>query len=153
LEGADVKQSSYTRCVRPLAAVVAKVHVGLYRGTNGRLGHRWRGGEICLLATVGRRSGQRRTTPLVCLRDGADIVVVASNGGSDRTPEWWLNLQRHPHAELEVEGRAHHVLAEQATAEAHARLSQRFCEAFPCFGRYRARTDRVLPVIVLRPRP
>jgi deazaflavin-dependent oxidoreductase (nitroreductase family) len=130
--------------------VAVKVHVAVYRVTGGRLGHRWRGGEIGLLATVGRRSGLRRTTPLVCLRDGTNIVVVASNGGSDRTPEWWLNLQRCPHAELELGGRAYRVIAEEATDDTYARLTRRFCEAFPCFGRYRARTERVLPVIVLR---
>jgi deazaflavin-dependent oxidoreductase (nitroreductase family) len=150
-EGTGVKQPTYTRCVRPVAAAVAKVHVAVYRVTGGRLGHRWRGGEIGLLATTGRRSGRRRTTPLVCLRDGTNIVVVAPNGGSDRTPEWWLNLQRRPHAELELGGEAHQVIAEQATAEVYIRLTARFCDAFPCFGRYCARTERVLPVIVLRP--
>jgi deazaflavin-dependent oxidoreductase (nitroreductase family) len=104
-----------------------------------------------MLSTVGRRSGRRRTTPLVCLRDGADIVVVASYGGSDRTPGWWLNLQHRPYAELELGGRARPVVAEQATADAYTRLSQRFCEAFPCLVQYRARTKRTLPVIVLHP--
>ena len=104
-----------------------------------------------MLSTVGRHSGQRRTTPLVCLRDGTDIVVVASNGGSDRTPDWWLNLQRRHDAELELGGRAHRVVAELATAETYARLSQRFCESFPCFGQYQARTERTIPVVVLHP--
>jgi deazaflavin-dependent oxidoreductase (nitroreductase family) len=106
-----------------------------------------------MLSTVGRRTRQRRTTPLVCLRDGSDIVVVASNGGSDRAPEWWLNLQHDPIAELQLEGRTLPVIAEQALADAHLRLSQRFSEAFPCFDTYRSRTQRVLPVIVLRPAP
>ena len=104
-----------------------------------------------MLSTVGRRTRRRRTTPLVCLRDGGNIVVVASNGGSDRAPEWWLNLQHHPYAELEVDGQALTVIAEQALAETYLRLSQRFAEEFPCFNVYRSRTRRVLPVIVLRP--
>jgi hypothetical protein len=78
-------------------------------------------------------------------------VVVASNGGSDRAPEWWLNLQHRPYAELELSGRVHPVIAEQAVADTHLRLSQRFCETFSCFGPYRSRTERVLPVIVLHP--
>jgi deazaflavin-dependent oxidoreductase (nitroreductase family) len=104
-----------------------------------------------MLSTVGRHSGRRRTTPLVCLQDGSDIVVVASNGGSDRTPEWWLNLQHRPYAEFELSGRVHPVIAEQAVADTYLRLSQRFCETFSCFGAYRSRTRRVLPVIVLHP--
>lgn len=108
---------------------------------------------MALLSTVGRRTRRRRTTPLVCLRDGCNIVVVASNGGSDRPPEWWLNLQHHPYAEVEIEGRSRPVIAELALADTYLRLSQRFADAFPCFNVYRSRTRRVLPVIVLRPAP
>src|SRR5579864_5781730 len=148
-----MKQASYTRCVRPVAVAMARVHVAVHRATGGRIGRRWRGGQVAILSTVGRRTRRRRTTPLVCLRDGSDVVVVASNGGSDRAPDWWLNLQHHPFAELELEGRAHPVIAEQASADAYVRLSQRFAEAFPCFDVYRSRTTRVLPVVLLRPAP
>jgi len=148
-----VKQTTYTRCVRPAAAAMARVHVVVHRVTRGRVGRRWRGGQVAILSTVARRTRRRRTTPLVCLMDGSDIVVVASNGGSDRAPDWWVNLQHHPYAELELEGRARRVIAEQASADAYLRLSQRFAEAFPCFDAYRSRTARVLPMIVLRPAP
>ncbi len=80
-------------------------------------------------------------------------MVVASNGGSDRTPDWWLNLQHRPYAELEISGRIQAVVAEPAVADTYLRLSRRFCEAFPCFDGYRARTERVLPVVVLHPVP
>src|SRR5258707_1255092 len=66
---------------------------------------------------------------------------------------WWLNLQHHPYAELELEGRPRTVIAEQASADTYLRLSQQFADAFPCFDVYRSRTTRVLPVIVLRPAP
>ena len=146
-----MNQRTYTKCVRPAAFVMARIHVAVLRVSGRRLGNRWRGGEIGVLSTVGRRSGRRRTIPLVCLRDGDAIVVVASNGGSDRTPAWWLNLQDRPYAELELGGRARPVIAEQATPEDNVRLSRRFCETFPFFGNYRARTERALPVVVLRP--
>jgi deazaflavin-dependent oxidoreductase (nitroreductase family) len=136
-----------------VAAAIARVHVAVHRATGGRVGRRWRGGQIAILSTMGRRTQQRRTTPLVYLRDGSDIVVVASNAGSDRTPDWWVNLQHHPYAELELDGRARPVLAEQAFGETYLRLAHRFAEAFPCFDVYRSRTTRVLPVIVLRPAP
>jgi deazaflavin-dependent oxidoreductase (nitroreductase family) len=130
---------------------MARGHVAVHRVTGGRVGRRWRGGQVGMLSTVGRHTGRRRTTPLVCLRDGTDIVVVASNGGSDRTPEWWLNLQHRPHAELELSGRVHPVIAEQAVAGDYLRLYTRFCEAFPCFGAYRSRTRRTFPVVMLHP--
>jgi deazaflavin-dependent oxidoreductase (nitroreductase family) len=148
-----VKQATYTKCVRPAAAAMARMHIAVHRATRGRVGRRWRGGQVALLSTVGRRTRRRRTTPLVCLRDGCNIVVVASNGGSDRPPEWWLNLQHHPYAEVEIEGRSRPVIAEPALADTYLRLSQRFADAFPCFNVYRSRTRRVLPVIVLRPAP
>jgi F420H(2)-dependent quinone reductase len=146
-----MQQGIYTKCVRPVAAAMAKAHVAVHRVSGGRVGRRWRGGQVAMLSTVGRHSGLRRTTPLVCLRDGTDIVIVASNGGSDRTPDWWLNLQRHPYAHLELDGQTHAVIAEQAIADSYLRLTQRFSDAFPCFQAYRTRTNRVLPVIVLHP--
>ena len=153
IERPEVKQETYTKCVRPAAFVMSRLHVAVLRISGRRVGNRWRGGEIGVLSTVGRRSGRRRTIPLVCLRDGDAIVVVASNGGSDRAPAWWLNLQSRPYAELDLGGRARPVIAEQATPDDNARLSRRFCEAFPFFGHYLARTERVLPVVVLRPLP
>ena len=132
---------------------MARVHVAVHRVTKGRVGRRWRGGQVAILSAVGRQTRRRRITPLVRLWDGSDIIVVASNGGSDRAPDRWVNLQHHPYAELELEGRARPVIAEQASAESYLRLSQRFAEAFPCFDVYRSRTTRVLPVIVLRPVP
>lgn len=146
-----MKQATYTRCVRPVAAAMAKMHIAVHRATGGRVGRSWRGGEVAMLSTVGRRTRRRRTTPLVCVRDGSNIVVVASNGGSDRAPEWWLNLQQHPFAELELGGQACAVIAEEARADTYLRLSRRFAEAFPCFDVYRSRTQRVVPVVVLRP--
>jgi deazaflavin-dependent oxidoreductase (nitroreductase family) len=132
---------------------MARVHMAVHQATGGRVGQRWRGGQVAILSTVGRKTRRRRSTPLVCLQDGSNIVVVASNGGSDRAPDWWANLQHHPYAEVEIEGRARPVIAELASGDAYLRLSQRFSEAFPCFDVYRSRTSRVLPVIILRPSP
>src|SRR5215472_3386024 len=69
-----------------------KVHAALYRMTGGRIGHSAGGVRNLLLTTVGRRSGESRTVPLTYMADGESYVLVASNGGSDRHPAWWLNL-------------------------------------------------------------
>ena len=83
-----------------------RLYVWVNRVTNvvvRRLGlRRFRGGDLLMLTTVGRTSGQRRTTPLLYLRDGADWVVVASNGGADWEPGWWLNVQAGSSAEVSV---------------------------------------------------
>src|SRR5579871_4374737 len=80
--GRAVNQATYTRCVRPVAAAMARVHIAVHQATGGRVGQRWRGGQVAILSTVGRKTRRRRSTPLVCLQDGSNIVVVASNGGS-----------------------------------------------------------------------
>jgi F420H(2)-dependent quinone reductase len=144
-------QQRYSRMLRPVAGVTARAHVVARRASRGRLGRRWRGGEVVLLSTTGRRSGRRRTTPLVCLRDGQDIIVVASNGGSDRAPDWWLNLRDHRRADLDIGGHRVPVVAQQARGDRALLLSDAFAAVFPCFRGYRRRTSRVIPVVVLRP--
>ena len=126
-------------------------HSWLYRTSNGRLGGSIRGTPILLLTTTGRRSGKQRVTPLIYLRDGDDLVVIASNGGSPRPPAWWLNLQARPESTVEL-GRARlPVRAEEADAETAARLWPAFVAAFPGYEGYRTRTNRPFPIVLLRP--
>src|SRR5580704_6717425 len=79
-----------------------RMHRHVYRATGGVVGHRSRVGPFLLLTTVGRRTGQRRTTPLLYMADGDALVVVASNGGRDRAPAWLLNLEAAPAADVQV---------------------------------------------------
>jgi F420H(2)-dependent quinone reductase len=81
---------------------VLRLHERLYKGTDGRIGHRMIGVPTLLLRTTGRRSGATRTNGLVYARDGADYLVVASNGGADRDPAWLHNLRAHPEVEIQI---------------------------------------------------
>ena len=72
--------------------------------------------------TTGRKSGRSRTIPLLYLRDGENLVVVTSNGGTAGNPEWWLNLVADPEASVEVGGRKLRVRAEEAEGEERRRL-------------------------------
>ena len=82
-----------------------KEHVERYRATDGEEGHIWeRGSTVALLTTTGRKSGEQRTTPLIYGTSGDDHLVVASKGGEDEPPTWYLNLQANPEAELQVLG-------------------------------------------------
>jgi len=85
-----------------LLSHVLRVHERIYKATDGRLGHRLIGVPTLLLRTTGRRSGVTRTNGLVYARDGADYLVVASNGGSDRAPAWLFNLEAKPEVEIQV---------------------------------------------------
>jgi deazaflavin-dependent oxidoreductase (nitroreductase family) len=135
---------------------VARVHTALYRRTGGRVGARLAGLPHLLLTTTGRRSGEPRTLPLVYMSDrGADgrgeqrWVVVASNGGSDRAPAWWRNLEARPEAVIEVGAEEHRVVAHRAAGEERARLWAEVKRFNPAYATYERLTEREIPVVVL----
>jgi F420H(2)-dependent quinone reductase len=126
-------------------------HTALYRASGGRIANGFQGMPVLLLTTIGRRSGKSRTIPLLYVREGDAFVVVASNGGSDYTPAWWLNLQSDPHAEVEI-GRAHtRVTARKASPGEHIRLWAAFTSGFPGYAKYATKTAREIPVVMLEP--
>jgi len=130
----------------PMWKLTSKVHTWLYRATGGKIGHS--AGKITnlLLTTKGRKSGAARTVALAYLADGADFVIVASNGGAVR------QIGNHdPHATVEVGSAKVAVEAREATAEEHARLWPALKAVNPFFGNYEQITERRIPVVVLRP--
>jgi len=135
----------------PTWKIVSRVHTWLYRATGGRIGHT--AGKITnlLLTAKGRKSGEARTVALAYMADGERFVVVASNGGADRHPAWWLNLRTNPHATVEVGSRKLEVRAREATAEEHARLWPALKTVNPFFANYEKITERRIPVVVLSP--
>jgi deazaflavin-dependent oxidoreductase (nitroreductase family) len=130
--------------------LLTAAHAAAFLQTNGRLLGRWFGTRILILETVGRHSGQIRRTPLVYLRDDADLVVVAANGGAPRHPGWWLNLRSAGHA-VAVLGRDRmDVRPREARGHERERLWRRFAAATPVDA-YQRHTPRCLPVVVLTP--
>jgi deazaflavin-dependent oxidoreductase (nitroreductase family) len=123
----------------------------MYEATDGRIGAKSSQGPILLLSTVGRRSGQPRTTPLLYLRDGEDFVVVGSNGGRPEPPAWFLNLQADPKVTVRDGRRTLSVVAETVSAEERSELWSRLHEFYPGWSHYQTLTARPLPVIRLRP--
>lgn len=136
----------------PAWRVTGRLHAAVYRATGGRIGHA--AGRITnlLLTTTGRRSGQPRTVPLAYLADGDRFVVVASNGGADRAPAWWTNLQAHPSATVQVGARMVPVAARAATPAEHAVLWPRLTAVNPLFAQYVQITARSIPVVLLEAR-
>lgn len=128
-----------------------RLHTRLYRATGGRIGHN--AGQITnlLLTTLGRKTGELRTVPLAYLQDGDSYVVVASNGGADRHPAWWLNLQKEPNATIEIGKRKVAVQARLAGAQERARLWPKLIKFNPFYSRYEQITDRTIPVVILQP--
>ena len=128
---------------------MGRSHRAVYRLTRGRLLGRVAGMPVLLLTTTGRRSGRARTTPLTYFEAGNDLVIVASNGGEDRPPAWWLNLREHPEARVTIGTRSHSVTARAATGEEHERLWPMITAAYPGYAAYARRTTRPIPVVVL----
>jgi len=127
-------------------------HVKTYRETDGQTGHEWRPGVFTLLlTTTGRRSGEQYTTPLIYGEDGSDYVVVASKGGDDEHPDWYLNLQEHPEVKIQVVDRVMDARARTASDDDKARLWPMMTEIWPDYDDYAGKTDRDIPVVVLTP--
>lgn len=127
-------------------------HAGVYRATGGRLGGRMGKSPILLLNTVGRKTGKKRTTPLLYVMDGEDYAIVASAGGAPKHPAWFLNLEANPEASVEVGGRKVNVRAEVASPEEKPRLWAKLTEMYPTYDDYQRKTDREIPVVILHPR-
>ena len=108
-------------------------------------------GRFLVLHTTGRRSGTPRQTPLSYTRDGDAFVVIASDGGSPRDPDWYLNLKDHPEVEVEIGGRRRPVRAETVTGAERDRLWRDAVGSFRGYAGYQARADREIPVVRLTP--
>jgi len=124
-------------------------HVRVYQETDGRRGYRWRGAEILLLTTEGRKSGQLRTMPLIHRTDDGRWVVVASKGGWPANPAWFENLMANPDATIQVRGETVPVRASAAQGEERRRLWSLMTEVWPAYDDYQQRTAREIPVVVL----
>jgi len=124
-------------------------NVWAYRATGGRIGGTLDGAPVLLLHHVGRRSGQRRVTPLLYLPDGDELVIVASMGGTPKNPAWFHNLEAAPDTEVEVGRERRPVRARVAGPQERAALWPRLVELYPSFATYQARAPREIPVVVL----
>lgn len=132
-----------------LLRVMSTANRAVYRVSGGRLAGRMGRAPILLLTVTGRRSGKRRTLPLLYLRDGERLAVVASKGGDPRHPSWFLNLRDDPDVEIEIGRDRRRLRARVATPEERELLWPRLVEIYPPYAVYQTRTSRVIPVVVL----
>lgn len=129
------------------------LHTHVYRLSNGVIGHRFPGSPpMLLLDHEGARSGIRRTTPLVYVRDGDDVVLVASKGGHPRNPAWYHNLRAHPDTTVQIGRERRPVRARVATASERERLWPRAVATYSGYSGYQERTNREIPLVILEPR-
>jgi deazaflavin-dependent oxidoreductase (nitroreductase family) len=139
-----------------IAWLYAHAHVLLYRLSGGRLGARIRGepesGDppVLLLTTRGRRTGKRRTTPLLYLESGDDLVVMAANAGNRRHPAWWTNLVAEPRATVQIGTQRAAVVASEINGPAREEIWRRYARMYAAVDVYQRATSRRIPLIALR---
>lgn len=137
------------RSMRPVVRALSDVHVALYRVSGGRAQAPRH--PTLLLRVTGRKTGKERTVPLVYIEDGDDVIVAAAYAGSDRDPDWWLNLSHAPSAVVETRGVSRPVVAAVVQGPERDDLWRRLVAMYAPFADYQKRTTRQIPVIRLRP--
>ena len=130
-----------------------KLNVPLYRASGGRIGGRVGNGPVLLLTTTGRKSGEKRTAPVLYIEDEGRFVVINTNAGNARIPAWSLNLDADPEAEIEVKRERIPVRARPAQGEERADLWRKHNQQYAGFDEYEEElpNDRPITVYVLEP--
>jgi F420H(2)-dependent quinone reductase len=137
----------------PLLGRLMDGHMLLYRATNGLIGHHIPGlPPMLLLDHVGAKSGVKRTSPLLYIKDGANVVIVASKGGYPKHPAWFHNVRANPDTTVQIGSERRQVRARVANAQERERLWPRAVAAYRDYARYQERTDREIPLVILERR-
>lgn len=128
-----------------------KLQIAVFRRTNGKQMASLRGMPVLLLTTVGRKTQQLRTTPLMYIRDGENYVITASNNGRDQRPAWLYNLQASPHVTIEVPGKRLQALASIVSPAERERFWAQLVAQAPFFDGYQKGKARLIPMVRLTP--
>lgn len=139
------------RFMATVLRIFSKAHIIVYHWTGGIIGGRIFGNRILLLTTTGRKTGRARTTPVAYLTDGDTMIIVGGAAGSDEHPVWWLNLESHPEAQVQVGRRKLRVSATKALLEEQQRLWARYPAQHVLFESMQKRVSREIPVVILHP--
>ena len=139
--------------VRAVMKWMSRMNVWLYRRTDGRMGGRFpgSGAPVCLVTYTGRKSGKQLTTPLIHIPHAEGVLLVASQGGLEKHPLWYVNIVANPTVEVNEFGRVRAMSARVATPEETLALWPVVRAVHADFDEYQARTDRDIPVLICTP--
>jgi deazaflavin-dependent oxidoreductase (nitroreductase family) len=145
--------ASQERFANAFVKAMTAFNVWIYRLTGGRVFGRFlRGAPICLVTTIGRKSGEPRTVALLYLEDGGDVIVVGSKGGMSQHPLWYRNMEANPDVDVQVGGDTRPMRARRVSDDEKAALWPRLTAMYRDFDDYQGRTTRNIPVLRLAPR-
>lgn len=133
-----------------VAKAVTFIHESLFRLTGGSFGSRIAGMPVLILTTIGRKSGQPRTTPLTYFELDGNVVIVASYGGDDRHPQWYKNLTHNPSVTIERGRGTERMTARTASAEEKRKWWPTITSTYSGYAGYQRRTTRDIPLVALR---
>jgi deazaflavin-dependent oxidoreductase (nitroreductase family) len=131
---------------------MSRTQTWVYKKTDGRLGGKFlQGAPVALLTTTGRKTGEPRVSPLLYLREGDRVVLVASKAGAATNPMWYLNLKANPRVSVQIKDEVLHLTARDATEAERAQYWPRLLQIYSSFDDYQSWTDRVIPVVICDP--
>ena len=131
---------------------MSRVNTAAYKVSGGRVGGTFlQGAPVALLTTIGRKSGEPRVSPLLFLRDGDRIVLVASQGGRANNPMWYLNLKANPQVTVQVKKEVLKLTARDATDAERQHYWPKLVAMYSSFDDYQSWTDRVIPIVICDP--
>ena len=131
---------------------MSRINPAAYKVSGGRVGGTFlQGAPVALLTTIGRKTGQPRVSPLLFLRDGDRIVLVASQGGRANNPMWYLNLKANPQVTVQVKKEVLKLTARDATQAEREHYWPQLVAMYSSFDDYQSWTDRVIPIVICDP--
>lgn len=131
---------------------MSRINTWLYKRTDGKVGGKFlKGAPVALLTTTGRKTGEPRVSPLLYLRDGDRVILVASQGGAANNPMWYLNLKANPKVTIQIKDQVLNLTARDATEAEKAEYWPKLVAMYSSFEDYQSWTDRVIPVVICDP--
>lgn len=131
---------------------MSRINTAAYKVSGGRLGGTFlQGAPVALLTTIGRKSGEPRVSPLLYLRDGNRVLLVASQGGRANNPMWYLNLKANPQVTVQIKKEVLRLNARDATEAERAQYWPQLVAMYSSFEDYQSWTDRVIPIVICDP--
>ena len=131
---------------------MSRAQAWVYRKTDGRFGGTFlQGAPVALLTTTGRKTGEPRLSPLLYLREGNRVVLIASKGGAADNPMWYLNLKANPKVSVQIKDEVLDLTARDATEDERALYWPKMVAMYTSFDDYQSWTERVIPVVICDP--
>ena len=131
---------------------MSRIQTFLYKRSGGKVaGSFLQGAPVALLTTTGRKTGEPRVSPLLFLREGDRVVLVASQGGAAKHPMWYLNLKADPKITVQIKDEVLYLTARDATEQERAEYWPKLVDMYSSFDDYQSWTDRVIPIVICDP--